>query len=116
MESIHSTFNTRSVLFFIFLVAIFIGLIGVSFPVNPIINEAEAIVGRPATPGSVAGTARRTTRRVVRRVAIGTRVTVLPSGCITTIEYGVKYYHCGGVYYRAYYEGTTVVYVIVEEP
>jgi hypothetical protein len=32
-------------------------------------GEAEARVGRPATPGSVAGVARRTTRRVVRRPA-----------------------------------------------
>lgn len=26
-------------------------------------NEAQAVIGRPATPGSVAGVARRTTRR-----------------------------------------------------
>ena len=31
------------------------------------IDTAEARVGRPATPGSVAGVARRTTRRTVRR-------------------------------------------------
>jgi len=31
------------------------------------IDKAEAVVGRPATPGSVAGVARRTTRRTVRR-------------------------------------------------
>jgi hypothetical protein len=30
-------------------------------------DSAEARVGRPATPASVAGVARRTTRRVVRR-------------------------------------------------
>ena len=33
------------------------------------IDTAEARVGRPATPGSVAGVARRTTRRTVRRRA-----------------------------------------------
>jgi hypothetical protein len=32
-----------------------------------VISQAEAVVGRPATPGSVAGVARRTTRRAVRR-------------------------------------------------
>jgi hypothetical protein len=32
-----------------------------------VISQAEAVVGRPATPGSVAGAARRTTRRAVRR-------------------------------------------------
>lgn len=32
-----------------------------------LMNAANAVVGRPATPGSVAGVARRTTRRTVRR-------------------------------------------------
>jgi hypothetical protein len=31
------------------------------------LDTADAVIGRPATPGSVAGVARRTTRRVVRR-------------------------------------------------
>ena len=32
-----------------------------------IVSQAQAVIGRPATPGSVAGVARRTTRRAVRR-------------------------------------------------
>jgi hypothetical protein len=32
---------------------------------NAFVSKAEARVGHPATPGSVAGVARRTTRRVV---------------------------------------------------
>jgi len=37
----------------------------------------------------------------------------LPVGCITTVVLGgINYYRCGGVYYRPYYEGTTVVYVV----
>ena len=32
-----------------------------------VISQAEAIVGRPATPRSAAGVARRSTRRAVRR-------------------------------------------------
>lgn len=35
------------------------------------VAEAEAVVGRPLTPVSVAGVARRTSRRVVRRCAAG---------------------------------------------
>jgi hypothetical protein len=31
------------------------------------LDRAYAVIGRPATPGSVAGAARRTTRRAVRR-------------------------------------------------
>jgi hypothetical protein len=34
-------------------------------------DTADARVGRPATPGSVAGVARRTTRRAVRHCAAG---------------------------------------------
>jgi hypothetical protein len=36
------------------------------------VDKAEAVVGRPGTPRSVAGVARRTTRRTVRRAAYGT--------------------------------------------
>ena len=32
-----------------------------------VISQAQAVIGRPATPGSVAGVARRSTRRAVRR-------------------------------------------------
>ena len=38
------------------------------------IDRAEAVVGRPATPGSVAGVARRQTRRAVRHCAAGLRL------------------------------------------
>jgi len=35
------------------------------------VDSAKAVVGRPATPGSVAGVHRRTERRAVRRCAAG---------------------------------------------
>jgi hypothetical protein len=48
--------------------------VGFSVDVSPavwqsgsVISQAEAVIGRPATPGSVAGVARRSTRRAVRR-------------------------------------------------
>ena len=53
---------------------------------------------------------------VAAAVVIGTRVAVLPAGCTTVITRGITYHHCGGYYYRPYYEGTTVVYVVVEKP
>ncbi len=43
---------------------------GLSFSVD----RAEAVVGRPATPASAAGVARRTTRRAVRHCAAGLRL------------------------------------------
>ncbi len=93
-------------------------------------KTAEAIVGRPVTPGSVGGVRRRTRRRTAvvvgttaaastaattTRVAVGTRVYALPGGCQTALIGGVNYHRCGGVYYRPYYEGSTLVYV-VENP
>jgi hypothetical protein len=79
------------------------------------VRKAEARVGRPVSPHSAAGVHRRTRRRTTRRVAAGTRVHTLPAGCTTVIKRGVNYHSCGGVYYRPYYEGNTVVYV-VENP
>lgn len=48
-------------------------------PASLVTNEAQARVGRPATPVSVAGVARRTTRRRIRRSTI--YVVTLPRGC-----------------------------------
>jgi len=42
-------------------------------------------------------------------------VTVLPAGCRKVVRRRVTYYRCGSIYYRPYYQGTTVVYV-VESP
>jgi hypothetical protein len=39
--------------------------------VSVALDTADARIGRPATPGSVAGVARRTTRRAVRHCAAG---------------------------------------------
>jgi hypothetical protein len=62
----------------IMLLAASVGLIAGDILERPIIpgafgliSPAEARVGRPLTPVSVAGVARRTTRRTVRRCAAG---------------------------------------------
>ena len=52
------------------LVCLFTSPINWTWPqASSLITQAEARVGRPLTPGSVAGVARRTTRRTVRRGA-----------------------------------------------
>ena len=39
----------------------------------------------------------------------------LPYGCtVTRYRSGVKYYYCGGIWYRPAYQGTTVVYIVEE--
>lgn len=49
-------------------------------------------------------------------IAIGTRVYVLPAGCVTHYYGGIAYSYCGSYWYRPYYQGTTVTYVVVEQP
>lgn len=85
---------------------------------------AEAVVGAPRTPVSVAGVARRTARRTTVAVASSTpapapapaappsasgMVASLPSGCAPAGDL----FQCGSVYYRPYMQGTTVVYARV---
>lgn len=73
------------------------------------VSDAVARVGRPATPGSVAGVARRTTRRSVRRSTIFR--STLPAGCAVTTINGARYWHCGGTYYARSGSRYVVVYV-----
>ena len=80
-------------------------------------GDAQAVVGRPLTPLSYAGVARRTTRRSVRRHAAvastaypaGT-VTSLPAGCVRSTDGGAVHYGCGSTTYRPYYQGSVIVY------
>jgi len=87
-------------------------------------TDAWAIIGRPLTPLSYAGVARRTTRRAVYAGAAATgavvggaayagaaALTALPGGCIRT----GPYYSCGGVNYQPAYNGPDVVYVEVNK-
>jgi hypothetical protein len=64
-----------------------------------LIKTAEARVGRPVTPVSYAGVARRTTRR--RIVATSAYVASLPRGCTTVVMEGVTLHQCGSTYYQA---------------
>ena len=73
-----------------------------------VIREAGAVVGRPMTPGSAAGVARRTSRRTIRRTAV--YVAALPTGCTTVVIEGTTLQQCGGTYYQA----DNNQYVVVE--
>lgn len=81
---------------------------GIVLPVS-FISDAHAVIGRPWTPASVAGVARRTTRRVVRRSTI--YVSTLPASCAAVTINGAGYWRCGGTYYQAYGGRYVVVYV-----
>jgi hypothetical protein len=103
-----------------FFVFVIIGLI-LDFPIfeTPImvsVKEAQAVIGRPLTPISVGGVRRRTRRRTRRRWAIGTRMYTMPAAYTTVVYTGTNYYVIDGEYFRKYYEGSKVVYVVVDEP
>src|SRR5262252_6926262 len=121
------------------------------------VGNAEAIIGMPMTPLSVAGVARRSMYReavatsVVTSAAaanavaaqtaaanaaaaqaaaanaaaataaaqqaasglpVGTIVPNLPPGCNSTVIGGINYFNCNGVYYRAGFQGNSVVYIV----
>lgn len=76
------------------------------------VEDAHAVVGRPATPVSYAGVARRTSRRTTRRTVARTTaaITTLPSGCV--VADGI--YTCGTVRYEQVFDEGQVVYVEVD--
>ena len=63
-----------------------------------LIRAAEARVGRPVTPVSYAGVARRTTRRRIVRTSV--YVAALPRGCTTVVIEGTTLHQCGSTYYQ----------------
>jgi hypothetical protein len=90
-------------------VCLFIGDNLSSIRQSSLIMQADARVGNPLTPGSVAGVARRQTRRAVRRGAIVTGAAVGTGAYYggyygTGPNYGAGYYRPGG-YYGGYGAG-----------
>lgn len=107
-------------------------------PVRPVfVADAGAVVGRPLTPVSAAGVARRTTRRAVYATSAstsaaaaqqqpapapapaaaaappsGTVVTALPAGCESVVMDGVNLFNCSGVYYEPKFQSNNLVYVV----
>jgi len=80
------------------------GIEGVS-----LVREAHAIVGRPMTPVSYAGVARRTTRRMI--YATNVYVATLPPACTVVVIEGTTLQQCGGTYYQPYGNQYVVVNV-----
>lgn len=97
-------------------VALGLGLALGGFPMGGVfeglslVGEAQAIVGRPLTPVSYAGVARRTTRRMIYRTSV--YVAVLPPACTVVVIEGTTLHMCGSTYYQA--SGTQYVVVNVK--
>jgi hypothetical protein len=64
--------------------------------------QQEAAAAAPtAPPPAAAG----------KPLPLGTVVSALPAGCVSTPVGGVEYYYCGGNFYRAVFQGNNLVYV-----
>jgi hypothetical protein len=46
------------------------------------------------------------------QLPIGSTVPYLPPGCTSTVIGGINYFNCGGVFYRAGFQGNNVVYIV----
>lgn len=75
-----------------------------------VVPQAQAVIGRPLTPMSYAGVARRTSRRMIYATSV--YAATLPAGCRTVIIEGTSLYQCGGTYYQT--SGSRYVVVRVE--
>jgi hypothetical protein len=75
-----------------------------------VVPKAQAVIGRPLTPMSYAGVARRTSRRMIYATSV--YAATLPAGCRTVIIEGTSLQQCGGTYYQT--SGSRYVVVRVE--
>lgn len=80
--------------------ALITGLVAdLSLDAGLVVSEAQAVIGRPLTPMSYAGVARRTTRRAIYATSV--YVATLPRGCTTVVIEGTALQQCGTTYYQA---------------
>ena len=78
---------------------------------------AGAAVG-VATTAAVAAATRPSSTTVVTTstVAVGSIVPALPGSCSSISTGGAVIYNCSNIYYRPYYQGTSLVYQVVTYP
>ena len=78
-------------------------------------QQAATAQQQAATAQQQAATAQQqaaTAARPAGAPAAGAVVTALPAGCKPVTQNGVEYQNCGGVYYRAAFQGNNLVYVV----
>jgi hypothetical protein len=80
-------------------------------------TEAAAAAYSAPPPSTVAvETAPPSAAPAASAVPIGTVVQALPGGCTSVAVNDVNYSDCGGVYYKAAFQGNNLVYVVVQRP
>ena len=70
--------------------------------------NAAAAQASAATAAAAAAAA----QQAAAALPIGTMVPSLPPGCTSTVIGGVNYFNCAGVYYRAGFQGNSIVYIV----
>ena len=81
---------------------------------SPRSNRAAAAQQQAAAAQKDAAAARQALAVAQGVLPLGTVVRTLPAGCPSATVAGVEYYHCGGNYYRAAFEGNNLVYVTTQ--
>jgi membrane protein involved in colicin uptake len=71
---------------------------------------ANAAAAQAAAANAAAAAA--DAQRAASQLPIGTMVPNLPPGCNSTVIGGVNYFNCGGVFYRAGFQGNNIVYIV----
>ena len=71
---------------------------------------ANAAAAQAAAANAAAAAA--AAQQAASSLPIGTMVPSLPPGCTSTVIGGVNYFQCGGVYYRAGFQGNNIVYIV----
>jgi hypothetical protein len=71
---------------------------------------ANAAAAQAAAANAAAAAA--AAQRASSQLPLGTMVSNLPPGCNSTVIGGVDYFNCGGVFYRAGFQGNNVVYIV----
>lgn len=77
---------------------------------------AGAAIGVATTAVVASAASHKSTTVVVQAPPIGSTVGVLPGGCSVVSAPGTTIYNCNSIYYRPYYQGSTLVYQVVTYP
>jgi len=73
---------------------------------------AQASAANAAAAQANAAAAAAAAQRAAATLPIGTTVPYLPPNCNSNLINGINYFNCGGVYYRAGFQGNNVVYIV----
>jgi hypothetical protein len=77
-------------------------------------QQAAAAKQQPAAAPAAAPPAAPPPAAAGKPLPMGTVVSTLPPGCVSTPVGGVEYYYGGGNFYRAVFQGNSLVYVTAQ--